>query len=316
MLDKPDKINKDEKPSLRLHHRAEEAAAELPALRAAADKAAKSILTGEHAQRKSGTGERFWQYREYTPGDRIQDIDWRASARGQRLYIRQKEWQTTQTALFWVQNNEAMTYASRNELPDKAEEAATLALALAILMTGAGEQVGLLSGAMRPGRTGTSLQTLGEHMVVPDDEELPALQAQQIKTDSNIVLIGDFLSPIEDIEMQLSPIMAATENGMIIQVLDPAEYNLPFTGRIVFENGAKEKHHISNVESIRDDYKQRIDEHLAAVKKLCKQHQWHWILHTTDCPVRETLFDAWMMITHEYIGSVGNTNGLNERGVL
>lgn len=294
--------------SLMLHHKAEEAAAGLPALKAAAEKAAKSILTGEHTQRKAGTGERFWQYREYTPGDRIQDIDWRASARGDRLYIRQKEWQTTQTALFWVQNDDAMSFASANALPAKGEAAATLALALAILMTRTGEQVGLVSGAMRPGRTDNAIQRLGEHIIHPEDKPLPDSDGHGIKADSNLILIGDFLAPAADIERQLTPLLAATENAMIIQVLDPAEYDLPFTGRVVFEKSEQEKHHVANVESIRKDYKERVNAHLDEIRDMCRRHRWHWLLHLTERDIRDSLFDAWMMITHEQMGRPAGTD--------
>lgn len=296
-----------------IHHKAEEAAAGLPALKAAAEKAAKSVLTGDHRQRKSGTGERFWQYREYTPGDRIQDIDWRASARGDRLYIRQKEWQTTQTALFWVQNNDAMSFASANNLSSKGETAATLALALAILMTRNGEQVGLLSGAMRPGRTDNAVQRLGEFLLMPDEKDMPDSHAQQkIKPDSNLILIGDFLAPAEDIEQQIAPLLAITENTMLIQVMDPAEIDLPFTGRVIFEENEQEAHHIANVESVREDYKKRIESHLASVKEMCRRHRCHWLLHVTDSEIRDTLFSAWMMISHEqtrYTADVDTATG-------
>lgn len=292
-----------------IHHKAEEAAAGLPALKAAAEKAAKSVLTGEHRQRKAGTGERFWQYREYTPGDRIQDIDWRASARGDRLYIRQKEWQTTQTALFWVQNNDAMSFASANNLPSKGEAAATLALALSILMTRNGEQVGLLSGAMRPGRTDNAVQRMGEFLLMPDDQALPDSRGRKIKSGSNLVLIGDFLAPLEKTEQQLAPLLALTENTMIIQVMDPAEIDLPFTGRVIFEENEQDAHHIANVESIREDYKKRIEAHLSSVREMCRRHRCHWLLHVTDTEIRDTLFAAWMMISHEQNQRTANTTG-------
>ena len=79
----------------RLITRAERDAAHLPDMQLRAEKAAQSIFNADHNQHKTGTGEKFWQYREYIFGDRPQDIDWRQSAKGDRIYIRQKEWQTT-----------------------------------------------------------------------------------------------------------------------------------------------------------------------------------------------------------------------------
>lgn len=44
---------------------------------------------GEHASRAIGSGVEFAGVRPYSPGDRRRDIDWRTSARQQRLFVRQ-----------------------------------------------------------------------------------------------------------------------------------------------------------------------------------------------------------------------------------
>lgn len=283
-----------------LHRKAEEAAAALPPLKAAAEKAATTILSGDHHQKKSGTGEKFWQYREYTAGDPLQSIDWRASAKTDRLYIRQKEWQTTQTALFWVQNDLAMSYSSEKKRATKQEEATILALALAILMTKAGEQIGHLDGKMRPGRTENAIEKMGELILATQDPSPLPHPAKTIKPNSNLILIGDFLSPLPVLKDSLSQLATRTDSALLIQVLDPAELDLPFAGRVIFENSSHEKHHIQNVESIKEQYKERITHHLDDVKTICKKHRWHWLLHRTDTPLTTTLFDAWMMLTHEH----------------
>ncbi len=282
---------------LKTRHDAEEAASGLPDLMIAAQKAAMNIMSGEHAQRKSGAGEKFWQFREYTSGDRPQDIDWRQSAKNDRLYVRQKEWQTTQTALFWCQNNDGMSYSSAPSLPAKQEVSHTLALALGILMTHAGERIGLLGNAMQPGRSDLALQKLGESLLTMKTDHLPDPAASKIPRHSNLVIIGDFLSKTEETERVFSQIAARATPAIIIQVLDPAELNLPFTGRVIFEERTqRERHHVTHVESIRTAYQDRIRNHLDEIKALCQQQGWHWLLHSTDQNIRDTLFDAWMML--------------------
>ena len=66
---------------LTFRHEADKASAHLPSLMMQAEKVANGILHGDHALRKSGMGEKFWQFREYLPGDRPQDIDWRQRVR-------------------------------------------------------------------------------------------------------------------------------------------------------------------------------------------------------------------------------------------
>lgn len=276
-------------------HGADEAAAGLPAILSAAEKAATSILTGDHAQRKAGTGEKFWQFREYSEGDRPQDVDWRRSARGDRLFVRQKEWQTTQTVLFWCQRNRAMTYHSRPDLPRKGDHAMILSLALASLFNGTGELTGLLTGDMRPGRVETTRLRMANQMYEGRTADLPRTDALRIPMNGQIVLAGDFLMPPELIADGFDRLAARAANGIVIQVLDPAERELPFSGRVIFENDLSGlKQHIENVESIRAEYQKRINAQIAAVADLCRRHGWGWYLHTTDRAPKDTLHDIWV----------------------
>jgi len=282
-----------------LRRRAEEESAGLPALMANAEKAAHSILTGEHAQRKSGNGEKFWQFREYDPTDRPQDIDWRQSAKSDRIFVRQKEQQTMQTVLFWCAAGSGMDYSSTPSRPTKQQDAVTVALALAILMKNANEQIGLLDGTMYPGRSDMALQIMGQRFLDADSSgDLPV--AANIPPHADIILCGDFLSPPEQIEAALRPLAARANNGIIIQTLDPAELSLPFAGRAIFEESTgAERHHIFHIESIRNAYQDKLKDHLSAVKDIGRKCGWHWILHTTDNSVRDTLSAAWTITSHE-----------------
>lgn len=279
--------------TLHLRRAAEEAAADLPALMTRAERAVAGILHGDHAQRKPGPGERFWQYREYTPGDRPQDIDWRQSAKTDHVYIRQKERQTTQTAIFWCDEGESMEFSSDKIYPEKIWEAKTLLLALAILMTRAGEQVGLYGGA-RTGRSELTLQRMGEALChgARDFKALPDPLRMKLPRDCTLVQIGDFLSPLEDIEKVFKTLSAQTESGLVVQILDPAEIELPYNGRVIFEE-LSTRESISHVDSIRAQYRQRIEAHTEAVHDLCRQQHWSYVLHRTDQPLSETLSRIW-----------------------
>ena len=284
---------------LSLRHKAEEASADFPVLKAVAEKAAFSLLSGGHAQRKPGTGEKFWQFREYNDRDRPQDIDWRQSAKGDRVFIRQKEWQTTQTSLFWVQNDAAMAYSSHRKYPPKNESAVILATALAILMIRGHEHIGSLDGSVRPGRTDIVLEKLGRYLINNKTEMFPQDDLTQIPRNSSLVLCGDFLSPIDRLEETCVALASRSANLLLLQILDPAELSLPFAGRIIFDDEANDRYHIQNVQSVRVLYRERINKHLEDLQSLCKRHQWHWILHRTDKEIRDTLFTIWAAMSHE-----------------
>ena len=68
-----------------LRNRADAAAAARPGLLLAAERVAATVAQGVHGRRRVGQGEAFWQFRSYQPGDAATRIDWRASARSDRL---------------------------------------------------------------------------------------------------------------------------------------------------------------------------------------------------------------------------------------
>ena len=61
--------------SLALNDRAETLSSALPALLVEAHRIAATVIIGVHGRKRSGPGETFWQYRPYSFGDNVQQID-------------------------------------------------------------------------------------------------------------------------------------------------------------------------------------------------------------------------------------------------
>ena len=93
-------------------HRAEQLASTLPPLLVAADRVAATVAQGVHGRRRVGQGETFWQFRQYQPGDAPQRIDWRESAKSQRLFVRETEWEAAQSVWLWRDTSASMDYGS------------------------------------------------------------------------------------------------------------------------------------------------------------------------------------------------------------
>lgn len=277
-------------PFIRQH--AEQAQSALPDLLLQAQKAAQHVLSGAHSQRRAGTGEKFWQFREYDPGDRPQDIDWRQSAKTDRVFIRQKEWQTTQTAMIWAQNNENMDFKSKTALYSKSEAAKILGLALGIVLSQSGELITSLETGKQAGRSEHALENLGNALINIETGDLPDTKKIQPIKNSSVILIADFLAPIEEIETCFSALAGRIDNALIVQTLDPAELNMPYDGRIIFQQpGTGEDYLIENVEESREDYLEVISRQIRNVRHLCHSHRWNWVLHNTDTDIKNTLSD-------------------------
>lgn len=286
---------------LKLRHAADTAAADLPALLAEAEKAAEGILSGEHRLRKPGQGESFWQFRDYEPQDRPQDIDWRQSAKGDRVFIRQKEKQTPQPVSLWCAGGPSMDYTSRRNSLTKATQAAIMTLALSLLLTKRGEHVSLLGGLRNPGRSEYTLTRLGEQLIdnLQNGRSLPAADAGTfIPSGHTAILTGDFLSPLPEIEDALRQLNTNAGTGFIIQVLDPAELELPFSGRIIFRDPLTDKRiPIENAADVSKAYNNRINTHLSLLRQLCREMDYGYYLHLTDQSLTNSLSEIWDLVS-------------------
>src|SRR5512134_1785563 len=139
-----------------LHQQAEALADRLPPLLVAAERVAATVAQGVHGRRRVGTGETFWQFRPYQPGDSTSRIDWRQSARTAQLFLRDQEWEAAESVWLWADRSASMAYQSAASGSTKGERALLLVLALASLLTRAGERIALLGARRRPagGRVG------------------------------------------------------------------------------------------------------------------------------------------------------------------
>jgi uncharacterized protein (DUF58 family) len=281
--------------SIPLRERAEEVASRLPPLLIAAERVAVTVAQGVHGRRRVGQGETFWQFRQYQAGDAAAAIDWRESAKSQRLYVRETEWEAAQSVWLWRDASASMDYSSAAYLPDarwpkKRDRAELLLVALASLLVRGGERLSLLGSGIAPMRGRLVLSRLAELIALnspqansPQTAGLPAFEA--LPRAAQLVLFGDFLSPLDVVNAALSRFAASGLVGHLLQIVDPAEEDLPFDGRIRFA-GVEERDEvvISRVESIRDDYAERFRRHRAGLGEIVANFGWSFGTHRTDRP--------------------------------
>jgi len=252
-----------------------------------------NVIHGDHAMRKSGAGQKFWQFREYQQGDEPNSIDWRQSAKGDAIFIKQKEWQTSLKTYLWCASGKSMMFTSGRKHYSKQNCAQIITLALALMLKDAKEHVGIYGDSMT-GRSEFKMEHIAQSLIDQrlTDIYLPNINDISLPKNAYFIGLGDFLSPIEEIEANIKALSMRTGSGIIIQVLDPAELNLTYTGRIRFKGlKNKENETVNSISSIAQDYSARISEHNAALRNLCTENGWHYILHQTDHDITKTLND-------------------------
>ncbi|WP_172328543.1 DUF58 domain-containing protein [Mangrovicoccus sp. HB161399] len=264
-----------------LRHDAQDISAALPPLLADAEHLAANMLLGAHGRRRPGSGEEFWQYRPAQAFDEARLIDWRRSARSDQQFIREREWQASQTVLLWVDGAQSMDFASKG-VPPKAARARTLAMAVAILLLRGGERVGL-TGLDVPPRTGEiQLLRIAEGLLRGGGGDYGAPDIRGMMTKSRALFVSDFMGPFDRVEAALTQAADRGVRGALLQVLDPDEEAFPFDGRTVFESmGGGIAHETLQAASLRSRYLERLAERKARLADLARLTGWQFACHHT-----------------------------------
>lgn len=268
-------------------------------LRAEARALARTVALGLHGRRQKGAGEDFWQYRPAIAGDDAAAIDWRRSARDDALYLREREWQAAQEIHLAVERGAAMLYASRRDLPLKAERARVLALALGELLIDGGEKVGLLAPPLPPRAGRTAAERLAHALFddltgTPAEDHLPSpFGTAQGGRNGHLVLMADFLMPRIAFESLLERLAASTRRLTLLQIIDPAEERFPYRGRTEFVSvSGRSRQELAEPAALGADYRRLLEERRARLRLLARRRGWRFAVHRTDRPATEAL--AWL----------------------
>ncbi|MBF9234375.1 DUF58 domain-containing protein [Microvirga alba] len=291
------------------HHETETAlnlSERMPRLVLEARRVAANLSHGLHGRRRAGTGESFWQFRPFVTGEAAQRIDWRRSGRDDRLYVREREWETAQTLWFWIDRSASMGFASDLAQAPKIERAIVLGLALADCVVEAGERAGML-GLMPPRATSRIAEIMAETMVadrgaltddLPPQAPIPALH--------EAIVVSDFLSPISEITAVVEGISDRGARGHLVMIVDPVEETFPFQGQAVLhdlEDGLSLR--IGDAASWGTAYRERIERHRGEIGEVARRHGWTLTIHRTDRPASEAALHVLNLVTSSRGANVG-----------
>ena len=262
---------------------AEQLASALPPLLVEAERLTSGIWLGVHGRRKAGIGETFWQFRRYRVEDPSTSIDWRQSAKSQHVFVREREWEAAETVWFWRDASASMRYASLKAVPEKWERATVLSLALGSLLNRAGERIGLLGTGAPPSSGRLALRRMAHRLSQPREEEPDLPPDLHVKRQCELVWISDFLQPLDSIESALKRLAYSGAHGYLVQIIDPAEEDFPFTGRARFEaRTVRDTAVLGRAETVKANYRKRYAAHSEAVGQFARRVGWSFLRHRTD----------------------------------
>lgn len=266
--------------------------ARMPALMIEARRIAATIIHGVHGRRRAGPGETFWQFRTYDTADDANLIDWRRSASSDSVFIREREWEAAHTFWLWPDLSPSMVFNSHLSKVTKRDRSVVLALALTEILVKAGERVGVL-GLNRPSASRAAVQKTAELLAANVDSDVLSsgvVPSATLSRFSGVLMVSDFLAPIDQTAERLARLAGAGVNGHLIQVLDPAEETLPYEGRAEFVGMSGEVRWIAErTETLRQAYQARLAAHRDALRLAARKPGWSFTVHHTDRPATEPL---------------------------
>jgi uncharacterized protein (DUF58 family) len=264
-------------------------AAGMPRLILEARRVAATMIHGLHGRRRPGTGENFWQYRRFMSGEPAHRVDWRRSARDDHLYVREREWEAAHTVWIWPDRSPSMVFASRNGGDTKLDRALVVAFALAEVLVGGGERIGI-PGLMRPTASRAVIEKMAE-AIVHDRSARTSLPPTFAPSPlSEIVLLSDLWSPIAEVQATIAQLSATGANGHVVQIVDAAEETFPYSGRVeFFEPEGAGAITAGRAETWRADYEARVVRHRGEIRAETDRLSWTFTVHRTERPASELL---------------------------
>jgi uncharacterized protein (DUF58 family) len=221
----------------------------LAPLRLRAREVADGVYAGTHRSARRGSGIELGGFREYVPGDDLRWLDRRSLLRHDRLVIRQFETETDRALCAVVDASASMAFRGPAAPGAKVAFAALVAASLAHIAVANGDpaSLGFVGGdGAAPVRRGAgreqferivaSLESLapGGDATVDDAMLERALQtlARSAKRGSIVVFLSDLLDLPADAADRVASLASAGRVVLVVQVLDPAEVDLPYSGTV------------------------------------------------------------------------------------
>jgi uncharacterized protein (DUF58 family) len=256
------------------------------------------FINGMHRAPFFGASIDFAEHRGYTPGDDIRRVDWRLYARTDRYYVKQYEADTNTNFTVLFDISRSMKFASDGV--SKLEYASYLAACLSYLATRQRDRVGILTfdseivthvpasakhfnmvlhtldraKAEKPGHLSTPLARMAEHF----------------KRRGILLLISDFYDEPDAILEAIKPLRFLGNDLIVFHVLDPQEINFDYKDASAFEDLESREQIPVVPQSFRAQYRQLVQEHIAALRTRFSDHRIDYALINTSEPLDRAMF--------------------------
>jgi uncharacterized protein (DUF58 family) len=255
------------------------------------------FINGLHRAPYFGASIDFAEHRGYVPGDDIRRVDWRLYARTDRYYVKQYEADTNTNFSVLLDVSRSMGFASRGV--SKLEYGCYLAACLSYLAHRQRDRVGIITFDSEivdhvPASAkhfDVVLHTL-ERSTPKRAGNLQVIHAlaEHFKRRGILVLISDFYEEPDAVLDAIKPLGFLGNDLIVFHVLDPAELDFSYDDPSAFEDLESGEQIPVVPESLGDQYRSLIREHIAALGTKFSEHRIDYTVLNTAEPLDHALF--------------------------
>ena len=260
------------------------------------------ILSGLHRSPHHGQSVEFAEHKEYTPGDDVRRIDWKAYGKFDKYYVKQFEQETNLRCYLVVDASGSMGWRGAEGRLTKLEYAATLAASLGYLLVRQADAAGLVlcnEGVVRalpPAASAGHLAPLLDALEAAKAEGPTRLGAavdwivEHAPRRSAVVILSDLFDQDEQVLKRIAQLQRRKHDVTLFHVLDPAELEFPYQDPTLFlspEDGRSVEAHGRDV---RAGYLEVFHAWLESVRRQAAEQDLDYTTCRTDRPLDEVLF--------------------------
>ena len=256
------------------------------------------FINGLHRSPNLGASMDFAEHRAYMPGDDLRRIDWRLFGRSDRYFVKEFEADTNTNLLLLLDVSASMGYGSGDIT--KIQYAKYLAACLGYFSSRQRDRIGLVTFAggiadyVPPAAKHLPivLQTIARANASGQGSIDTALRqiAEHARRRQIIVIISDLYDEPERVVRAVARLRNRGNDLIVLQVLDPAELDLPFDEAANFEDMETGEAIPVVPGLLRDQYRTLVQEHTATLARLMREERIDYALFNTAQPLDHALF--------------------------
>ncbi len=259
------------------------------------------VLTGLHRSPHHGQSVEFAEHREYSPGDELRHVDWKAYARFDKYYVKRYEQETNLRAHLVVDASGSMGFRGAEDRLTKLEYASALAASMAWLLVRQQDAAGLVLASDRvvraiapraaPSHVSNVVEALEQAVPAGETRLGVALDwlVENARRRSTVAVFSDLLDADPDLMRRIAQLAKRKHEVTLFHVLDPAELDFPYDDPTLFTSMEDGRSVEATGRDVRRGYLEELGSWLAGLRRAAAEADVDYALCRTDAPLDEVL---------------------------